>query len=159
MFLSTSEHKLDAKNRVAVPSKLRAALGADAEEGIYVFRHFGGQYLEGGGRALMETYKESIEKRPPLDKMRRFMSTAILGGSQLLTFDSTGRVVIPREFLDHIGVPDKASGERKVVFVGHGSRFEIWSPEAFAQHQAESFDFAREVMADPELAAQFGAGE
>ena len=40
--------------------------------------------------------------------------------------------------IDHAGL------EGKATFVGLGSRFELWSPEAYAEHQATARAYARE---------------
>ncbi|MGF1463671.1 MAG: division/cell wall cluster transcriptional repressor MraZ [Maricaulaceae bacterium] len=138
MFLSRTDASMDAKGRVAVPADFRSMLGQAREEAVFVFPHFSGGYLEGGGYALMQEYQAEIENRPRLDPERRKLAHAILGRTKQLGFDANGRITLPAAFREHAGLK---TGE-KVVFVGLGSHFEIWNPQAYEAHAQEAGDFA-----------------
>tara|TARA_R110002096_G_scaffold71608_1_gene170839 strand:+ start:308 stop:769 length:462 start_codon:yes stop_codon:yes gene_type:complete len=138
VFLSTTINGVDAKGRVSVPADFRSVVRGGVFDGIIVWPSFDGPYLEGGGQALLESYQRLIEDMDPYDDARIAFERAIFGAAKPLTFDANGRVTLPKELIDHAGLDAKAT------FVGLGSRFELWSPEAYAEHQASARSFARE---------------
>tara|TARA_R110000868_G_scaffold53249_5_gene167350 strand:+ start:246 stop:707 length:462 start_codon:yes stop_codon:yes gene_type:complete len=138
VFLSTTINGVDAKGRVSVPADFRSVVRDGPFDGIIVWPSFDGPYLEGGGQALLEHYQRLIEDMDPYDDARVAFERAIFGGARPLAFDGTGRVTLPRELIEHAGLDGKAT------FVGLGSRFELWSPERYAEHQASARTFARE---------------
>lgn len=138
MFVSTTINGIDAKGRVSVPAEFRATVTGQGFAGVYVWRSFNGPFLEGGGARLLEEYAEAIEDLDPYDDARTAFERVIFGGARALMFDSTGRVSLPKDFLDH------ARLDAQAVFIGMGKRFEIWSPEAHAEREAEDRRFALE---------------
>ena len=138
MFLSTTMNGVDAKGRVSVPADFRSVVRGGPFDGIIVWPSFDGPFLEGGGQALLERYQALIEEMDPYDEARIAFERAIFGAAKPLSFDANGRVTLPKELSDHAGLDGKAT------FVGLGSRFEIWNPERYAEHQATARDFARE---------------
>ncbi|WP_022696463.1 division/cell wall cluster transcriptional repressor MraZ [Euryhalocaulis caribicus] len=153
MFLSTAETGLDAKNRVSVPADFRAQLSTDPQAAIYTFPHFHGPYLEGGGQAFIDRYARDIRRLKRFDPMRRTMEVAVLGATKRLDFDANGRVTLPKDFIEHAGI------DKRVMFVGCGTRFEIWSAEAHEKRMGEARDRAASLIDDPEMAAMFGGEE
>ncbi len=124
MFLSRSEHTLDAKNRVSVPAPFRALTGGDPHPGLYLFPHLTRPCLEGGGLALIESYRSKLARLGPLSDDRRTLELLILGQARRLDFDANGRITLPAEFIDYAGLSER------VVFVGCGDRFELWNAAA-----------------------------
>lgn len=153
MFISTSEHGVDAKNRVSVPASYRAVLRNDPHDAIYLFPHFSGAYLEGGGELFMQQYRADIARLGRYDPMGRVMEVAVLGAAKRLDFDGTGRITLPKSFVVHAGLAGKAS------FVGCGSRFEIWNAEAHDLRAAEMRQAAATLMQDPQQVARLGGGQ
>ena len=138
MFLSTTNNGVDAKGRVSVPADFRAVVRGGPFDGIIVWPSFDGPYLEGGGQALLERYQALIEDMDPYDEARVAFERAIFGAARPLSFDSNGRVTLPKEFIEHAGLDSRAT------FVGLGSRFEIWSPESYEEHKSSAQSYARE---------------
>jgi MraZ protein len=138
MFFSTTTNGIDANGRVSVPADFRASVAGDTINGIYVWRSFNGPFLEGGGQRLMEELSAAIDAMDPYDDSRTAFERVIFGGARPLTFDSTGRVSLPKEFAEFASLSSKAT------FVGMGKRFEIWDPEAHAERHARDLEFARE---------------
>lgn len=138
MFFSTTTNGIDAKGRVSVPADFRAVVSAERFGGIYVWCSFNGPFLEGGGEALMAEMAAAIDAMDPYDDARTAFERVIFGGARPLTFDQTGRISLPRDFIDHAGLDAKAT------FVGMGRRFEVWSPEAHAERHARDLAHARE---------------
>ncbi len=138
MFVSTTTNGIDAKGRVSVPADFRTVVNAEGFSGIYVWPSFNGGFLEGGGLRLLEGYQDAIEDMDPYDDARTAFERVIFGGAKPLMFDSTGRVVLPKAFMEHAGL------EKQAVFIGLGKRFEIWGPDAHKAQAADALSFARE---------------
>ncbi|MHA6287227.1 division/cell wall cluster transcriptional repressor MraZ [Maricaulis sp. CAU 1757] len=150
MFLSTTSNGVDAKGRVSVPADFRAVVRGGPFDGIIVWPSFDGPYLEGGGQALLERYQALIEDMDPYDEARVAFERAIFGAARPLNFDANGRVTLPKEFIDHAGLDGKAT------FVGLGSRFEIWQPDAYEEHKSTAQSFARDNKRSLRLAPRPG---
>lgn len=138
MFLSSATNNLDAKGRVSVPAEFRAKVAGSQFDGIIVWPSFDGDYLEGGGIDLMEEYQRSLDMIEYYDEGRLALQQAIFAESRRLSFDSNGRVTLPKELAEHAGLNGKAR------FVGLGRRFEIWSPDKHAAHISDVRRIARE---------------
>ena len=138
MFLSTTTNGVDAKGRVSVPADFRAVVRGGPFDGVVVWPSFEGPYLEGGGQQLLERYAESLEAMDPYDDNRDAIEHAIFASARPLSFDSTGRVVLPKDFIDHAGIDGKAT------FVGLSSRFQIWNPDAYSEHRERARARAKE---------------
>jgi len=138
MFVSTHTNGIDAKGRVSVPAEFRNEVSKEGFAGIYVWPSFNGGYLEGAGPRLLEDYADALEEMEPYDERRTSFETVIFGGARALMFDSTGRVSLPKAFLDHAGL------SKSTLFIGLGRRFEIWDPKAHEDRAADARAFARE---------------
>ena len=136
MFLSEFTNGIDAKGRVSVPAEFRTVVAQDPTNCIYVWRSFNGDFLEGGGRQLIEDYASKIEAMDPYDDNRLAFERVIFGGAKALNFDSTGRVVLPKEFQTHADLSGSA------LFVGLNRRFEIWNPEVYRNRHSDDFEVA-----------------
>jgi MraZ protein len=153
MFISTSDHSVDTKNRVSVPASYRSALRNDPHDAIYLFPHFSGAFLEGGGELFIQQYRADIARLGRYDPMGQVMEVTVLGAAKRLDFDSTGRVTLPKSFLDHAGL------DKKATFVGCGSRFEVWNSKAHDLRAATMAKQAAKMMQDPELVKRLGGGQ
>ncbi len=61
----------------------------------------------------------------------------IMAMAREMPFDGEGRIILPPAICEHAGIDDRA------VFVGRGSRFQIWSPEIYERRQAEEIEKLR----------------
>ena len=143
MFLSTTTNALDAKGRVSVPANFRARING---ESVVVWPSFEGDYLEGATLDYMERLLTSLDELDFYDEAREALNQAIFAASRELSFDSGGRVKLPDDLVAHAGLSDKAS------FVGLGRTFQIWNPDAHAEHMQRARETAmanRHKLASP----------
>jgi len=138
MFLSTVTNSLDAKGRVSVPADFRNVVAGSSFDGIIIWPSFDGKYLEGGGMSLLEDYQNSLDRTDHYDAGRMALQRAIFAASRPLSFDSGGRVSLPKDLHEYAGL------NGKVTFVGLGRRFEIWSPDALEAQSGNVQELARE---------------
>ena len=133
LFLSNQTNKVDAKGRVSIPAAFRSALAQDAFQGVVLIPSRRVPAIEGFAMGQMQSLSERFDRFDlfsPNDTDAETM--AFFGDAVPLTFDETGRVGLSKELLAHAGITESA------VFVGLGTKFQIWEPKAFAKRHAES---------------------
>ena len=124
-FRGHYEHSLDAKNRLSIPARFRAAfssgvvLAKDPEPCVALW--------------TPETHESIIERAlgglNPMGSEYRKLSRFYQGNSFEVELDAAGRVTLPPPLLTH------ASVDREVVVVGVGDHLEVWSRERWAGQQ------------------------
>ncbi|HZG49770.1 MAG TPA: division/cell wall cluster transcriptional repressor MraZ [Thermoleophilaceae bacterium] len=128
-FRGHYEHSLDAKNRLSIPSRFRAAfsngivLAKDPETCLAVWTPVTHEAII--ERALGQLNPMSAEYR----KLARYHQ----GNSFDLELDAAGRVTLPPPLLADAGI------EKEVMVVGVGDHLEVWSRERW-RRQAEALD-------------------
>ena len=128
-FRGTFDHTLDAKNRLTMPAKYRAALAAgvilavpvDLKPCVGVWRPE--EYEQYTKRALAELPPLS----PRLSELERFF----YGHSAEAELDAAGRIMVSASLGEHAGL------DRDVVIVGVGDRLELWDRTRWAEHRPE----------------------
>lgn len=143
LFLSSYENRLDTKGRISVPASFRASVASDKFSGVVLFRSFTNNCIEGMSMSRMEQLAAATDKMGVFDRELDDLSAMLFADARPLSFDSTGRIIIPADMLTHAGIRDSA------VFVGRGNSFQIWSPEQFRAAQEKSL--ARLRTARPNL--------
>ncbi|HIJ63857.1 MAG TPA: division/cell wall cluster transcriptional repressor MraZ [Rhodospirillaceae bacterium] len=144
LFVSTFINKVDGKGRVSVPATFRAALVQQSFPGIIVYPSFTIAAIEGCGTDFLEQLAaSSAASFDVFSPQGQDVNTLVFSHSHQLSWDDTGRVVIPEDVLAHANITDQAA------FVGLGRTFQIWEPAAFKTHQAEAR--ARAVKNRPQL--------
>jgi MraZ protein len=126
-FRGQYEHSLDAKDRITIPARFRAAL-AD------------GVVLAQGYEPCVEVYSEDayadieerfLSKLNPFDPEGRRMQRRFHARSEDEKLDSAGRVHLPKRLIEHAGL------EGACVVAGVMNRLEIWNPERWAAENEE----------------------
>jgi len=117
---------LDAKNRIAVPARLRPAF----VDGIYVAKErercLGGYSPEAFSERLREEAAATHEGSHARRDAKRF--TASNAAHQEL--DRQGRVTLPARLLEYAGIT------RDVTIIGVEDHIEIWDRRAWAEYLA-----------------------
>ena len=146
LFLSSYENRLDTKGRISVPASFRASLAGENFTGVVLYRSFTNNCIEGLSMSRMEQMATAADKMGIFDSELDDLSAMLFADARPLTFDVTGRIVIPSELLKHAGITDKA------VFVGRGNSFQIWNPDAFHTAQEKSLQNLRKVRPNLKIA-------
>ena len=118
MFLGTSDHNLDAKGRVILPTKFREELG----DSFYLTMGFE-RCVQVLSCAEFDRLREQI-RLLPADKALS-LQYLLISPAVLVSPNSQGRVSIPQKLREDAGL----TGE--VTVVGMDTRIEIWDKAAF----------------------------
>lgn len=132
LFLSSFTNRIDRKGRVSVPGPFRAALGDEVARGVVLVRSPLYPALEGFGYGMVEEIVARLDEFAMFSAEQDALASAILAQSVLLSLDSEGRISIPPELLDYMGVADS------VVFAGLGRKFQVWAPDAWDARRVEA---------------------
>lgn len=137
IFLSKYPCNIDKKGRISVPASYRAVLDNGAGVGLIVYPSIRHQCLEACSIERLGDLSKIIENLDPYSQERDAFETTILGESVHLTFDSEGRIILPKALTDYAAIEDK------VCFVGKGLVFEIWNPVDFDVYLQEAKEIAK----------------
>ena len=130
-YIGEFEHRLDARNRVTVPSSWRVP----GDEGNYYFAwpHPEGCLAVFPPEMLAELKAKANEQRVSNPRANRLLR-AVFGRGCKFGCDRQGRILLPRNLMEHAEV------DKDVVLVGLGRYFEVWSAERYQSTGDEEFD-------------------
>jgi MraZ protein len=128
-FVSHVTNRLDAKGRVSLPAPFRTLLQKDGVDSIYAHPALDQPTLDCGGTRLIAELQALMSRFPAYSRERELLATAVFGMSQQVKLDGEGRFIVTDMMRAHAGITDQ------IVFVGLDSKFQIWSPERFAERQ------------------------
>ena len=118
MFLGTSDHNLDSKGRLILPTEFREELG----ESFYLTLGFN-RCVQVMSEAEFDRLREQI-RQLPADKALS-LQYLLISPAKLVSPNSQGRVSIPQKLREDLGL------EGTVTVVGMDNRVEIWDKATF----------------------------
>jgi MraZ protein len=134
MFRGVNNLSLDAKGRLAVPTRYREAL-ARQSNGQTVLT----VSVMGDDPCLWlyplpewEEIERKLSRLPSFNKQAMWLQRRLLGHASECDLDGAGRILLPPELREF------AKLDKEVVLVGLGKKFEIWSQAAWNAQRAES---------------------
>jgi MraZ protein len=137
LFLSKYLNKVDRKGRVSVPAQFRAQLAGQSFKGVVVYRSPKLRALDGFSMEQMEQLSARLNHFDLFSDDQDDLAATIFGGSVPLPFDGEGRITLPQDLAEFVGI------DEQVAFVGLGAKFQIWEPAAYDAHEAEARERAR----------------
>jgi MraZ protein len=117
MFLGRFSHLLDAKGRLAVPSRFREGLAG----GLVLTRGLD-RCLAVYPMAAWTPLAERVSALPFSDPDARNLRRMVFAEAADLAIDSQGRILVPPELRRYAGL------ERDAIVIGVNESIEIWSP-------------------------------
>ncbi|MGB5305258.1 MAG: division/cell wall cluster transcriptional repressor MraZ [Gammaproteobacteria bacterium] len=124
MFLGGSAINLDAKGRLAFPTRYRDEL-AERCSGHVVLTVARDRCLSLFPRPDWDELERKLVRLPNQDPRALTLQRMMLGHATELEIDKTGRILIPPRLRAF------ANLEKRVVLNGLGNKFEIWNEEAW----------------------------
>ena len=126
-FRGTFELTLDAKNRLTVPAKLRAALA----EGVVLARGVERNVGIWKPKDYESRIDATLSGRNPVSPQARELQRYFSSGAFDTELDAAGRVMIPGVLGEHAGLG------REVVVTGAGDCLEVWDRETWRGYESD----------------------
>lgn len=141
VFRGVTHLALDAKGRLAIPARHRAALAGQ-----------NGNELAGSGASLVITVDtsrclllypraewEPIQARlmglSSFDESIRTLQRLLVGHADDVEMDGAGRILVPPSLRQYAGL------DHRVVLVGQGKKFELWDEGRWLEQTARAVTF------------------
>jgi len=86
-FVSTFTNRLDQKGRVSIPAPFRAVLAVDGFDGLYCCPTLDRQAVDAGGNRLRAAIGASLTNFEPFSEDHEYLSTTLIGESEILKID------------------------------------------------------------------------
>ena len=125
MFQGASELSLDAKGRIAVPTKHRDALLSGGGKVVLTAHPDGCLLLF--SRAAFEPISARISQLPSLDENARWWKRMLIGHAEELELDGSGRILVSP------ALRKLADLQKQAMLVGQGSHFELWGMQRWEE--------------------------
>lgn len=133
MFRGINAVKIDAKGRLAVPARYRAALQTQAAvHSMIITIDTEDPCLLLYPMDVWEEIEQKIEALPSFNKVTRRIKRLLIGHATEVDLDGQGRILVPPLLRAH------AQLEGKAMLVGQGKKFEIWG-EAVWQSERDTW--------------------
>lgn len=119
MFRGATKVTLDAKGRLAIPTRYRERLAARCESQLVVT-------VDRDHCLLLyplpdwEDIERKLVRMANLNKHARRLQRLMVGYATELELDGSGRILLSRELRDFAGL------ERQAILIGQGHKFELW---------------------------------
>ena len=122
MFRGATKVTIDAKGRLAIPTRYRDRLTTRSNGQLVVT-------VDRDYCLLLYPYPdwEEIERKlirlPSLNKQARRLQRLMVGYATELELDGNGRILFSRELREYADI------ERQAILIGQGNKFELWNDE------------------------------
>ncbi len=135
MFYGQYENKLDEKNRLMVPKKLRDQIG----DLVFIL-----EYLDGKLSIFkpedFEKLSEKAQSLPFTQEAARKYLRKIVGSAQDVPVDKLGRIQLPKNYVEkhHLG--------KEITLLGVGDHIEIWNKQDYIDYEEQVDDKFDELV-------------
>ncbi len=139
MFRGLNTINLDAKGRLAIPTKYRDELASLCESRLVVT-------IDTEERCLLvypvnewEIIEAKLQALPTFNKAARRIQRLMVGHANELELDGSGRILLSQELRDY------AALDKESVLVGQGKKFELWSKQKWNERRDEYLDMGTDL--------------
>lgn len=148
MFYGEMAINLDAKGRMAMPTRFRSDLDACCEGKLVVtYSAFDGGCLWLYPQPEWERVRDEVMRLSTFDRGHRRLQRRLVGSASMVELDGSGRVLLPVTLRHGAGL------EKRVVLMGLGARFELWNENVLRQHRAEEEQQEQAESASAEMSS------
>ncbi len=140
MFRGVSAINLDAKGRMAIPTRYRAELQELCDGQLIVTVAVNERCLGEKGCLWLyplpewEKVEVTISKLSTLNKMATKLRRFLIGNATECDMDAQGRLLLPDKLRKF------ANMEKQIVLIGQLNKFEIWNQNAWDEKESEWLD-------------------
>lgn len=130
MFRGIHSINLDPKGRLAVPTRYRDRLQNDARNLVVT--------IDTDSPCLLlypllewEIIEAKLQQLPSFNPQTRRIQRLLIGHATELEMDSAGRILLPNLLREY------ATIDKKIMLVGQGKKFEIWSEDTWNKEREQ----------------------
>lgn len=131
MFSGRHALNLDAKGRLAVPTRHREKLNASCGGRVVLTQHPMDNCLVIYPEAQWELIAGQVAALSDATPQERALKRRFLGQAVEMELDGSGRILVPTELRELINL------DKKAMLVGILHRFELWAEDAWLAEQAK----------------------
>jgi len=128
IFRGINNLTLDAKGRMAIPSRYRDRLMESCGGRLIVTVDRDGCLLV-YPQHEWEVIEAQLAGLPSLNKQSRLLQRLLIGHATEAELDSQGRILLPTMLREYAGL------DKKCVLIGQGKKFEIWDEQLWTDNQ------------------------
>ena len=139
MFQGAGQLNLDAKGRMAVPSRHRDALMVVGEGRLVITAH-PHRCLLLYPQPAWEPIRAKVLAAPSLEAQSAMLRRLLVGFAVDTEMDGAGRVLVAPELRQYAGL------EKEIWLVGQGTHFEIWSDAGWKAQQEAIFALGDKLL-------------
>ena len=125
MFRGVTILNLDAKGRMAVPTKYRDRLQSTAEGQLVVTLDMSDPCLLIYPVTEWEEIERKLVRLPSLNKQAARLKRLLLGHASEAQLDSHGRILLPPALRELVKL------EKRIILLGQGNKFEVWDEQTW----------------------------
>jgi MraZ protein len=130
VFRGNNEINIDAKGRMAMPSRYRDALSNVCDGSLVVTIDLQDKCLLIYPINEWEIIEAQISALPSFNSTTRKLQRILIGHAREVDIDGNGRILIPSELRQY------AQLEKKLMLIGQRHRFELWSEDNWNEGRA-----------------------
>lgn len=130
MFQGAAAINMDAKGRIAIPTRHRDALTRESGGKLVLTAHPDGCLLLYPSHAW-EPVRTKVMGFPAFNALASKWKRLLVGFAEDLELDTVGRLLVSPELRSF------ARLDKRVMMVGQGTHFEIWAQDAWEQQLAD----------------------
>ncbi len=131
MFRGVNTLNLDAKGRLAIPTRYRDGLLRQTEGRMVVTINDNERCLWLYPLIEWEVIERKLVNLPSLNGNAQRLKRILIGHANDCDLDASGRVLLPGPLRDF------AELKKRVVMIGQGNKFEIWNEELWNSRREE----------------------
>ena len=131
MYRGVNSLTLDAKGRMAMPTRYRPSL-VDGCSGQMVIT------VDNRERCLLlypfpewEVVERKLQKLPSFNKQARRLQRLLIGHATEVEMDGAGRLLLPPPLREFAGL------DKRTVLIGQSNKFELWSEDLWTASRSE----------------------
>lgn len=140
MFQGAAALSLDAKGRLAVPSRHRESVIAASANGALVLTAHPHRCLLLYPLPAWEPIRDKVLAAPSLEQQSAFLKRLLVGFAREEEMDAAGRVLVAPELRQYAGL------DKQVWLIGQGTHFELWSDEGWQKQQEAIFALGDKLL-------------
>ena len=131
MFRGVNALSLDAKGRLAIPTKYRPHLVSDGDNRVVVTVNNSERCLWLYPLVQWESIEKKLVQLPSLNAAAQTLKRILMGHATDTELDGSGRILLSAPLRKYAGL------EKRAVLIGQGNKFEIWNESTWNDKQDE----------------------